>query len=408
MDHSPPALRAIESLVVPASVRLVPDGRLTQPYRLIDGSGSNVDVANAYLLDLKARGHPDTSLYSYGMALVRWFRFLDAVDVAWDRAGREEARDFMLWFQTASKPARRRSDAPAAGSVNAITGKRYPGTTYAKTTAAHNETVVRVFYDYLLELPGGPLLNPFPLMRARGGRAYAHHNPMEPFARQRTGLYRPQLPTLLPRSIPDHLFNDLFAALPSHRDRALVAFYVSTGARASELLSSTQARVDIGRQAIAVVRKGTQELQWLPASADAFVWLRLYQELDSQAPVGPEHPLWWTLRRPVRPLTYHALRAMLERANQKLGTNWTLHDLRHTAAYRMAEDPELSLTDVQWVLGHARLTTTQLYLRPREQEVIAHVQAHLQRRAAQPATPAIPSPGPGYRSEVLDTLFGTG
>jgi integrase len=36
--------------------------------------------------------------------------------------------------------------------------------------------------------------------------------------------------------------------------------------------------------------------------------------------------------------------------------------LRHTAAYRMAEDPALPLTDVQFVLGHAQLATTQLYL----------------------------------------------
>jgi hypothetical protein len=33
-----------------------------------------------------------------------------------------------------------------------------------------------------------------------------------------------------------------------------------------------------------------------------------------------------------------------------------------TAAYRMARDPQLPLTDVQWVLGHAHLSTTQLYL----------------------------------------------
>ncbi|MGH3528397.1 MAG: tyrosine-type recombinase/integrase, partial [Pseudonocardiaceae bacterium] len=42
--------------------------------------------------------------------------------------------------------------------------------------------------------------------------------------------------------------------------------------------------------------------------------------------------------------------------------NWSLHDLRHTAAYRMARDPEMPLTDVQWVLGHAHLSTTQRYL----------------------------------------------
>ena len=35
---------------------------------------------------------------------------------------------------------------------------------------------------------------------------------------------------------------------------------------------------------IAVVRKGTGEVQELPASADAFVWLRLYQaEMDGRS-----------------------------------------------------------------------------------------------------------------------------
>jgi site-specific recombinase XerD len=56
-----------------------------------------------------------------------------------------------------------------------------------------------------------------------------------------------------------------------------VAFYISTGARASELLSVTQAGVEPGRGLITVVRKGSRAEQALPASSDAFVWLRLYQ-----------------------------------------------------------------------------------------------------------------------------------
>jgi len=88
--------------------------------------------------------------------------------------------------------------------------------------------------------------------------------------------------------------------------------------------------------------------------------LRLYQqELFGQGiPRGRRHPVRWTLRLPYRPLTYHAARRMFERANAVLGADWT-HDLRHSAATRMAHDPQLSLTDVQWVLGHAHLTTTQ-------------------------------------------------
>ena len=83
--------------------------------------------------------------------------------------------------------------------------------------------------------------------------------------------------TRAPRCIPDERFDELFAQLGSHRDRALVAFWVSTGARASELLGATVADADPGQQLITVIRKGTRALQPLPAAPDAFVWLRLYQ-----------------------------------------------------------------------------------------------------------------------------------
>src|SRR3989441_804731 len=134
------------------------------------------------------------------------------------------------------------------------------------------------YFRELLAAGSGPVINPFPLVRpGRGGRPHAHHNPMEPYRDERRGLYRPRVASRVPRSVPDSEFNEIFAALPSHRDRALVAFYVSTGARASELLSVTQAGADPGRQLISVVRKGSRVVQELPASTDAFVWLRLYQ-----------------------------------------------------------------------------------------------------------------------------------
>ena len=192
----------------------------------------------------------------------------------------------------------------------------------------------------------GPIVNPFPLDRSRrGGRAHAHHNPMDPHRNERAGLYRPMVPKRVPRSIPDGEFNEIFARLPSHRDRALVAFYVSTGARASELLLATEDGVDPGRQLITVVRKGTREAQELPASTDAFVWLRLYQvQMEGLVPKGRRQPLWWTVRRPIRPLTYHAAHRMFERVNAQAGASATLHALRHTAAYWMAEDPSLPLT----------------------------------------------------------------
>jgi site-specific recombinase XerC len=274
------------------------------------------------------------------------------------------------------------------------------------------ETVLRVFYDFHRDVGTGPMVNPFPLSRdRRGGRANAHHNPMEPYRNDRVGLYRPRVAQRIPRCIPDALFNQVFAELGSHRDRALVALWVSTAARASELLGAHCGDVDPGQQLVSVIRKGSRSIQPLPASPDAFVWLRLYQsEIDQEVPTGRDDPLWWTRRRPFRPLNYHAARAMFARASAALGANWTLHDLRHTAAYRMARDPALPLADVQWVLGHAHLSTTQLYLTPMPGDVIAGVLAHHRRR--QPlAAPDLTRGGTAdmpssYRRESLDVLFG--
>jgi site-specific recombinase XerD len=412
--------RDLSGLVVPAHGALQERGDPFEPYRLLDASGRVVAPVAAYLRDLQARGMPETTQRSYGMALLRWFRFLGAIGVPWDQATRVEARDFSRWVQVAAKPVRphwRHRDesvadtgpAPAKPqpSPNPVTGKAPPGTRYAAATAAHGETVLRGFYEFHLQAGSGPMVNPFPLSRnRRGARANAHHNPMEPFRGERSGLYRPRVPARSPRQIPEARFDELFAALGSHRDRALVAFWVSTGARASELLGVTGGDTDPGQQLVTVIRKGSRALQQLPASSDAFVWLRLYQQqIKELVPSGPDQPLWWTLRRPFRRLTYHAAYRMFARANAQLGANWSLHDLRHSAAYRMARDPQMPLADVQWVLGHAQLTTTQLYVSPLPEDVIASVLAHHQRAAGQQAV--TPSGPPRYRPESLSILFGT-
>jgi len=415
-------------LVVPQVGSLQQTDDPWEPYRLVDRDGAPVGAVAAYLRDLQAAGRPATTQRSYAMALLRWFRFLWAIDMPWGQATRAEARDFCVWIQVADKPARthwrRPADGdrpqPAAvtaagaapGTPNAVTGKPAPGRGYAAATTAHSETVLRGFYDFHREAGSGPMVNPFPPARQRRrGRAHAHHNPMEPHRNDKVGLYRPRLAQRVPRSIPEERFNELFAGLRSHRDRALIAFWISTGARAAELLGATCGDADPGQQLITVIRKGSGAMQRLPASPDAFVWLRLYQaELHGLAPEGRDDPLWWTLRRPFRRLSYHAAYRMFHRVNAALGANWSLHDLRHSAAYRMARDPAMPLTDVQWVLGHAQLTTTQIYMAPLEEDVIAGVLAHHARQAARETASPKPTPGspPRYRPETLDVLFGDG
>jgi site-specific recombinase XerD len=134
------------------------------------------------------------------------------------------------------------------------------------------------------------------------------------------------------------------------------------------------------------------------------VWLRLYQaQMRGLVPAGRDQPLWWTLRQPFRALNYDAARLMFTRASAAMGANWSLHDLRHSAAYRMASDPAMLLTDLQWVLGHAHLSTTQQYLNPLAEDVIEAVLAFHARQRCR-GTGA--GPAPEYRAESLQVLFG--
>ena len=61
---------------------------------------------------------------------------------------------------------------------------------------------------------------------------------------------------------------------------------------------------------------------------------------------------------------------------------------------------------MQLVLGHSQLTTTQIYLTPRKEDVVRRVLAHHAEQTRQAAARARPAPAPGYRPETLDVLFG--
>jgi integrase len=294
--------------------------------------------------------------------------------VEWANAGREHVRDLVVFMRQAA-PVRRGGPVAATGGVDLEAGRAG----YAPRTINHQLAVLSGFYDFAIETGTGPLVNPVPAPGRRSRMLMEHRRPLEPWPLTRRASYRQRVPRQTPRSLPDMAVDALFEGLGSNRDRALVAFWLSSGIRAGELLGLTHDRVDYGRRVITVVSKGTRALEEVPASADAFVWLALYIAEGFAGEAGG--PVWWTLREPRRPLTYHAARAVLVRVQRGLGTRYRLHDLRHTAAVRMAADPGFSLVDVQTVLRHAHVSTTQLYLRPRVEDLVEQMAAMQQRRA---------------------------
>jgi site-specific recombinase XerD len=336
-------------------------------------------AAAGFLRDLAASDCSPGTLRSYAYDLLRWFRFLHNRWTSCERADRNDVREFVELLRETPVPQRlnRRAAAPPPGTVNPITGKSVPGAKYAARTINHQLTMLFGFYEWACAADLGPLVNPIPAQRTRSaGRLSAHHNPMEDFVVHRRATYRQKVPRPVWRAIPDDAADALFGALRSHRDRALVSFWLSSGARASELLGLRHGTdLDAGANTITVVSKGSRLRETIPASVDSFVWLALYLR-EECPPAVPGGPVWWTRQGSPRPLTYHAARAVLQRANAALGTNWTLHDLRHTAAARLLADPAFTLFDVQTILRHASVSTTQIYGQPRLEDLVAKVLEH--------------------------------
>jgi integrase/recombinase XerD len=382
------------------------------PWIMVDPQGRQVEPVVRFLRDFVARGNSAGSVRSYAYGLLRWWRFLRAVGVEWDQATGAESRDFVLWLMRTVKPRRspRTGSADLAGRINPVTRKRHLDDGYQPRTVRHSNAVLRSFYEFWIERGEGPLVNPVPRDRPGGGRPDAHHNPLLPFRAEGRLRYNPRVPRQAPRAMPDERWTEFFASLRSNRDRAIMAIGISTGGRAGELLGMAGADVDWGDQLVRVCRKGSRACQWLPASQESFVWLRLYWR--ETGGIGPDDRVRKTLRRrragggPLgyQDLNYAALRAVIVRANQSLGSNWSMHDLRHTCALRMARGQQLSLRDIQVILGHAELTTTQIYLQDDDHEVIQRVRAYLSDRAEHPPGP--PRAADGYDPAALSVLFG--
>ena len=299
-----------------------------------------------------------------GMDLLRWFRFLWAVEVAWDRATRVEARDFCRWLQIAGKPTRphwRRRD-ECRRWLLARWRERGP---YAASVRAHSETVLRSFYDFHRDAGTGPILNPFPLDRSRRGRGRTRTTTR--WTRTATsgpGCIGRGCPSPVPAQRPGRgVQRDLrpAAVAPGPGVGGVLRLHRRAGQRAAV---GTRA----GRRSGAAADHGGAQGQ--PGDRSS---CRRHRTRSS----GCGSTRWrWTSRSraggaarcggrcgAVRPLTYHAVHRMFERANDR---RRDVRDAALAAAHRRLPDGRgpgsLPLTDVQFVLGHAQLTTTQIYL----------------------------------------------
>src|SRR5258708_13123760 len=167
--------RDLAALIIPRAGWLEHAEDPWEPYRLGDRGGTVVGPVAVYLRDLQASARPETTLRAYSTALLRWFRFLWAIEVPWDQATRAEARDFCCWIQLTVKPGRagRRDDAGGAGLAtgaaagpggglagvpNPGTGKAPPGRGYASATGGPRRSVLPAFSQFPPLAPTRPFL----------------------------------------------------------------------------------------------------------------------------------------------------------------------------------------------------------------------------------------------------------
>ena len=215
----------------------------------------------------------------------------------------------------------------------------------SKRTAARSLSAVRSFYRYL----------------------QIHHGVPNAAARAaKVPKIDKRLPTYLDREHTERLFEwaegraagDEFAPT---RDLAILELFYSTGIRLSELSGMNLEDMDLLSDQAKVRGKGRKE-RLVPLGSRAVLALRRYlnhrEELVSR--VGGDRRAVFVTRRGRRLASRGVQRAVHAMFDAVGGDGLRVHSLRHTFATHML-DAGADLRAVQELLGHASLSTTQVY-----------------------------------------------
>ncbi len=164
----------------------------------------------------------------------------------------------------------------------------------------------------------------------------------------------------------------------ARRDAALLEFLYATGARVSEAVGIDLADVDLTDKVVLVTGKGDkQRLVPLGAKAVESLTQWLPDRLRLLRPNESGDPVFLNLRgrRLSRQGAFNVVKRHAEAAGIEPG-RVSPHVLRHSAATHMVE-AGADLRTVQEMLGHATISTTQVYTRVSPAHVMEiYVQAH--------------------------------
>lgn len=195
-------------------------------------------------------------------------------------------------------------------------------------------------------------------------------------------LASPKLPRSLPKSLSEEevvqLLNvpDLTQQI-GLRDRAMLETLYATGLRVSELVSLKVSEVSLDMGVVRVMGKGSKE-RLVPLGEEALYWIRRY--LGESRPLILERRLCDGLFVTQRgaAMTRQAFWYLIKRYARQAGITKPMspHVLRHAFATHLLNHGA-DLRVVQMLLGHADISTTQIYTHvARERLKQLHLQHH--------------------------------
>jgi integrase/recombinase XerD len=189
----------------------------------------------------------------------------------------------------------------------------------------------------------------------------------------------PTRPDSLPKALEvDQVVALLEAASTSGRaatrNRALVEFMYACGARVSEAVALDQHDLDLVDRTALVTGKGDKQ-RLVPLGSHAVEHLGLWLH-DRLAWVGTNQPAVFVNQRGGR-LSRQSVFTIVRSAAEHAGLgSISPHVLRHSAATHMVEGGA-DLRSVQEMLGHASISTTQIYTRVSPQHLREiYIEAH--------------------------------
>ena len=190
-------------------------------------------------------------------------------------------------------------------------------------------------------------------------------------------LQGPKQPKSLPHVIRPADMARLLSVYGKRDDQALLEFLYACGARVSEASGLKVGNVDFASGQVKVFGKGSKE-RIIPLHDLAVSSLRAYLTAGRPRILDGKQSEYVFVSTRGNRMTTDAIRKVFKAALREAGLDETLspHDMRHTFATDLL-DGGADLRSVQEMLGHASLSTTQIYthLSPARLKQV-HAQAH--------------------------------